>query len=202
MAIDPTIVEAHSVAEAYLFLKVSPCPHCRKGLLKPTHDLTRRSESWELPSTCQRCNRTIDLHFQIDPPPSRESAQSKVINPTNAASRAIDLPGWLNLFQQIVTAAGRAADRKEGRELALEAAACLDEALKFYDQDNEMPPVTAFFSEAGKSALRDHPQRFLRSTWLQRRLTLPNAGAVSRPAGAKSSRPQRRWWPFGPKRDT
>lgn len=195
MSTDPAIVTAHSVAEAYLYLKVAPCPHCRHGLLQPTSDLTRRTDDWALPSACQRCRRSVDLRFEIDPPPTRESARSKIINPTDQPSRAIDLLGWLNLFQQLVTVAGRSKDRVEGRELALEAAACLDEALKFYDKDNEMPPTSAFFSDAGRSALRDHPQRFLKSTWRERRMTLPHAG----PDAGKSpqvSNKRRWWWPF------
>ena len=143
MANDPPIVEAHSVAEAYLYLKVAACPQCRRGMLAPTADLTRDSDAWQLPCSCQRCRKPVKLLFRIDPPPSRESAASKIINPTDQPSHAIDLLGWLNLFQQIVTAAGRTTDRAEGRELAIEAAACLDEALKFYDADNEMPPERA-----------------------------------------------------------
>ncbi|MCB9851745.1 MAG: hypothetical protein H6819_01515 [Phycisphaerales bacterium] len=199
MSFDSSIVQAHSVAEAYLYLKVSPCPHCHRGLLEPTLDLTRESETWRLPCKCRQCGKPVEQRFQIDPPPTRESAQSKIINPTDSPSRAIDLVGWLNLFQLILSAAGRSQDRIEGRELALEAAACLDEALKFYRDGNEMPPESAFFSAAGRTALREHPQRFLRSTWLQRRMTLPNAAAATKgPADPQTRR--RRWWPFGRKR--
>lgn len=199
MATDPPTVQAHSVAEAYLYLKVSPCPRCLRGLLTPLVDLTSESDGWRLSCTCQHCDSTVDLRFQIDPAPSRESAQSKVINSTDEPSRAIDLLGWLNLFHQIVTAAGRTEDRAEGRELALEAAACLDEALKFYEKENEMPPRAAFFTDAGKAALRDHPQRFLRSMWLQRRMTLPQANAATRGTDKPPAQKRRRWWPFGRK---
>lgn len=196
MANDPPIVEAHSVAEAYLYAKVTACPRCRRGMLTPIEDLTHDDSAWRLPCECQRCRKSITLRFRIDPQPSRASAQSKVINPTDQPSRAIDLLGWLNLFQQIVTAAGRANDRVAGRELAIEAAACLDEALKFYDENNEMPPPAAFFTDVGKAALRDHPQKFARSKWIDRRMTLPKADTVTR--GTAESRPRRRrWWPFG-----
>ncbi|MCA9255414.1 MAG: hypothetical protein KDA33_07235, partial [Phycisphaerales bacterium] len=123
MSTDPHVIEAHSVAEAYLYLKVTPCPRCLRGLLQPTIELTRDAEGWRLSCECRHCHSPVTLQFRIDPPPTRACAQSKEINATPEPSRAIDLVGWLNLFQQIVTIAARTEDRVEGRELALEAGA-------------------------------------------------------------------------------
>lgn len=166
-------VPTHSVAESYLYLKFAPCPACREGPLRAMGELTRARHDWEIACVCTRCRVETVIRFDIDPAPTRESARSSVINPTPARSRAIDLPGWLNLFQQIATAAGREKDRVHGRALAMEAAACLDEALKFYDGVSELPDPSAFFTERGREAFRLHPQRFARSSWLQRRLKLP-----------------------------
>jgi hypothetical protein len=198
---DSPIVEAHSVAEAYLYLKVTACPRCQRGMLVPTVDLTCEADAWQMPCTCQRCRKSVTLRFRIDPPPSRAAAQSRLINPTKESSRAIDLLGWLNLFQHIVTAAGRTADRTEGRELAMEAAACLDEALKFYEGDNEIPPMSAFFSDDGKATLRNHPERFARSTWIERRMSLPKATSAG-PVVPPSTRKRGRWWPFKKRRES
>jgi hypothetical protein len=97
------------------------------------------------------------------------------------------------LFQSILEASAHAADKTGQRELAYEAALCLDEALKFYDSDEELPSEDAFFSEAGRRRYREHPQHFARSKWRERRLKLPDAAAKTQPPTGRS---QRCWWRF------
>lgn len=169
-------------------------------MLRADGDLTRAKDDWRIACTCRQCRKAVTIGFDIQPPPTRESARTSVINPTPDPSRAIDLPGWLNLFQQIATAAGREKDKSLGRELAIEAARCLDEALKFYEADNEMPPPKAFFSATGRDALQHHPQRFVRSNWLQRRLQLPKL-RDAQASDPTIKRGRRRWWPFGGRND-
>lgn len=188
-------VSVHSVAEAYLYLKVTPCPACGKGPLEHTADLTRRAAApggWEMATRCGGCGYASNIAYAISPSPSREQAQSSVINPTQERSAAIDLLGWLMLFQAILEASQKEADRQHARELAQEAAQCLDEALKFYAGNSEFPNEDAFFSEYGRARLRDHRQQFARSLWQERRLKLPNPSSHSAaPRAAK-----RRWWQF------
>jgi len=197
MTTDLSPVPAHSVAEAYLYLKVARCPACGRGGLRADGELTRARDDWEISCACTACRKRVTIHFDIQPVPTREAAQSSVINPTPKPSRAIDLLGWLQLFQQIATAAGREKDKTLGRELAIEAARCLDEALKFYDGDNELPAPSAFFTAEGKTALRQHPQRFARSIWLQRRAKLPQAREAGADSATNPRKAKRRWWPFG-----
>jgi len=193
MPIDLPCVTVHSVAEAYLFLMASRCASCGKGPLRQQSDLTRREASvggWTLDASCAACSAQSTLHFLIDPMPDRTTAGSDQINPTAGRSQAIDLLGWLSLFQSILTASQSQNDRQTARQLAYEAAQCLDEAMKFYGPDDELPPADAFFSEESRRRFREHPDQFAKSKWRQRRMMLPDKTIKTR-----ASRP-RRWWQF------
>ncbi len=193
---DDTLIPVHSVAEAYLYLVATPCPACQRGALAQTGDLTKAGGAaarWTLATRCGSCNVAETLQFAIEPVPSREQAQSSRINPTSEPSQAIDLLGWLSLFQSILGAAGKAKDKAEGRQLAIEAAQCLDEALKFYSPGEELPPPEAFFSQASRQRFASHPQQFARSKWRERRLKLPDIDARTMAAAADRPRP---WWRF------
>ena len=170
------MVHLHSVAEAYAYLMVTPCPTCGRGRLREQGELRMTeaaSGEWTLDSICESCKGTNSFHFSINPPPTRESAASTVINPTTERSRAIDLLGWLGLYRSILSSLSKGGNAQQARELALEAAQCLDEALKFYDADNDLPPPEAFFTVADRRRLRDHPEQFARSRWLAERRKLP-----------------------------
>ncbi len=196
MITDAPIVPVHSVAEAYLFLMVCRCRSCGAGPLKSGEDLTKASSAldrWTLHAACSACGAERSLSFTIQPPPTREEASSNRVNPTADRSRAIDLLGWLTLFQTVLAESHKQADRETARQLAYEAAQCLDEALKFYEPDNEIPGEDAFFTDVSRRRFRDHPQHFSRETWRQRRLVLPDIQARQKPAAPSD---QRRWWPF------
>jgi hypothetical protein len=193
MSASPVCV--HSVAEAYLYLLTLRCESCGRGPLRARADLTRTDEvagGWRMEIRCGGCARETALAFAIDPPPTREEAGSGRINPTPRPSQAIDLLGWLALFQRILSASEKEADRQAGRQLAWEAAQCLDEALKFYEPGNDLPPEAAFFSADSRRRFLDHPGQFSRERWRERRLRLPDLGAGPRPEG----RPRPRWWRF------
>jgi hypothetical protein len=196
MSPDEQVVYVHSVAEAYLYLKVAPCPRCRQGALKEKSDLTKTASAaggWTLPTVCGKCEEETVLHFCINPPPTRAQAGSPLINPTAQQSSAIDLLGWLTLFQAILDASQKETNKAAGRELAYEAALCLDEALKFYEGENELPTDDAFFSETSLQRFREHPERFARSKWRERRLLLPDKKARTESADLLKPRP---WWRF------
>ncbi len=197
MPSDDTLIPVHSVAEAYLYLMATPCPACHRGALAQAGDLTKSgggaASRWTLATRCGSCNAAETLRFSIEPPPSREQAQSSRINPTSEPSQAIDLLGWLSLFQSILGAAGKATDKAAGRDLAIEAAQCLDEAFKFYGPGEELPPSEAFFCEASRQRFASHPGQFARSKWRERRLKLPDADVKT--MAACTDRP-RSWWRF------
>jgi hypothetical protein len=188
-------VTVHSVAEAYLYLMTLHCPTCGRGPVRETGELTRHQEAeggWTLDASCGTCKSSCTVHFQINPMPTREEAQSGRINTTSQRSQAIDLLGWLTLFQNILTASQMQENRQTGRELAHEAAQCLDEAMKFYDADNELPGEDAFFTDESLRRYREQPQHFSRSKWRERRMKLPDATVKTQ--GARKSNP--RWWQF------
>jgi len=196
MSPDEQVVYVHSVAEAYLYLKIAACPSCRQGALRQKTDLTKTASApggWTLAALCGKCDAETVLHICINPPPTRAQAGSPEINPTAQRSSAIDLFGWLTLFQAILEAAQKETNKATGRELAYEAALCLDEALKFYDGENELPGKDAFFSEASLRRFREHPERFARSKWRERRLLLPDMKARTESADRPKPRP---WWRF------
>jgi hypothetical protein len=185
----------HSIGEAFLYVMTIACPACGKGPMRTAGDAVKApgpAGAWRLSTICTACGESQAASFMIDPPPTRHTVESDRINPTSEPSRAIDLVGWLSLFESILKASQQQADRQAARQLAYEAAQCLDEALKFYDSDNEMPPAAAFFSEASQARFRDHPEHFARSRWRQRRLMLPDIQVRTRPAAPAS----RRWWQF------
>jgi hypothetical protein len=196
MISDAEVVQVHSVAEAYLFLMLSRCQACDAGPLEKRSDLTKTTSSpggWSLVAVCPACDTERSIHFAIEPPPTLRQAQSDRINPTPARSRAIDPLGWLTLFQNILAESQKQTDRQTARRLACEAAQCLDEALKFYDADNELPDEDAFLTQASRRRFSDQPQHFAQSKWRQRRLVLPETEAMTKLA---KSAPTRRWWHF------
>ncbi|MBN2563166.1 MAG: hypothetical protein JXQ75_19765 [Phycisphaerae bacterium] len=197
MYADDDVVQVHSVAEAYLYIMVARCRNCDRGPLRQRADLTKTSASpggWALATACTTCGAEATIHFAIEPAPTRQEAQSNEVNRTAQRSQAIDLLGWLTLFQTILGKVEEQEDKQTRRQLAYEAAQCLDEALKFYDADNELPAEDAFFSEESRRRFRDHPQRFIRSEWRQRRLMLPDIAAKTKPRHEPLHHRKRRWW--------
>jgi hypothetical protein len=67
------------------------------------------------------------------------------------------------------------AQRAAVRKWYLLARACLDEALKFYDADNDLPPEDAFFSDTSQRQFRDRPAMFARQRLIDLRARRPVA---------------------------
>jgi hypothetical protein len=85
------------------------------------------------------------------------------INPTDEPSVIIDVGQWLTLAQWLADQSQRQPDRVAARSQAVQAAQCLREALKFYDDpDNDLPPGDAVFTESSRRRLREAPQQFSR----------------------------------------
>ncbi len=190
-------VPVHSVAEAYLYLMVRSCPICDRGPVRSAGELTKTQTDtgpWEMPTRCSVCGEDQVLSFEIRPEPTPEQAGSNWINPTPDRSRAIDLLGWLTLFRSIISASQKESDKEETRRLALECAQCLDEALKFYEPDNEVPGDGAFFTEASRRRFRDHPQQFARSRWQHERSKLPTVVFRGLDKHPDEATPRWRFW--------
>jgi len=67
----------------------------------------------------------------------------------------------------------RVAERSARRRLQVQSAACLAEALKFYDPDNDLPPEEAFFTAESRRQFRARPELFARDRIIGLRARLP-----------------------------
>ena len=129
---------AHSLAEAYLYLMATPCASCDKGPLSGSEarPVAGPGEAMivSITATCRACGTVHELSFELpEGTGTDESGAPPTVNPTEEPSRIIDVARWITLFRVITEAAGRESDKSEARRLGLEAAQCLEEALKFYD---------------------------------------------------------------------
>jgi len=211
-----TPLPAHSLAEIMLSLKVTACAHCGRG---PLRARTRRV-TWDhhaghlaIEVVCRSC-RSVDTFLfapvHIDPPDpavirrllatQADAAAAGPINPTDEPSALIDVAGWLTLHSLLIDEARTAAvhartraDRQRIRHLQILAGQCIDEALKFYEADNDLPPRDAFFTDAGWHRFREHPELYVRDRLLDMRSRLPVH--VSEHSASGDGRP-RRWWRF------
>jgi len=170
---------AHSLAEAYLYILATPCASCGSGPLRGgeaelANDVGG-ARAVSIAATCGSCQGLTRLRFRLPAPPERIPAQqTPVVNPTAEPSQILDLSQWLTLFRMLTEKAGHEASKSGARQLALEAAECLDEALKFYDdEDNDLPPVEAFFGKDSRDRFKAHPDQFSRRRLLHLRSKLP-----------------------------
>jgi hypothetical protein len=190
---------AHSLAEIYLYLMVTPCPNCGRGPLRGSDARPAPSSGRvEVEAVCRSCKHQATLEFALppeDPAAAGDTSSESVpkVNPTDQPSRIIDVGGWVTLFRVITEAAAKTEDKIESRLLAYEAAQCLEEALKFYEDDDELAPDSAFFNEASRRRYRDNPHLLARSRLIDLRAKLPTLDAMER--RLKSSRQTRKtWW--------
>ena len=190
---------AHSLAEAYLYLKATPCPACGRGPrgASETHRLepfaNRALLSIEV--KCDACRAASTMIFELPLELAGAGADSDIVNPTNEPSRIIDVAQWLTLWRVISELSGRETDKVEARQLALGAAQCLEEALKFYDEvDNDLPPPEAFFHDSSRCRFQDNPEEFARRRLINLRSKLPVMSAVTSGPSPTGREPKTRWW--------
>lgn len=194
---------ANSLAEAYFYLMATTCEACGRGSLsgtnpQPNQDL-RDTLCLTLTTTCSHCGREAEITFKL-PHGTGTDAESGFaqVNPTDEASTILDVAQWLTLFRTITEAASRETDKQQARHLGIEAAQCLEEALKFYDEvDNDLPPPDALFSEASRERLREHPDQFSRQRLIGLRQKLPSLSAMRSRIKAGQGEPKKPWWRFG-----
>ncbi len=173
------VLSAHSLAEANCYLMATPCPACGKGPLRGAEPMPldaaggRRTVAIE--ATCPTCEavRRLCIEIPIDAPTS-DSCEFGVVNPTAEPSRILDVAQWIMLHEVCAESARREKNPAQTRQLNLKAARCLEEALKFYDEDgNDLPPSEGFFQEATRRRFRQNPERFSRRRLLDLRADLP-----------------------------
>jgi hypothetical protein len=199
------LLPANSLAEAYLYLMATACASCGRGPLqgsdatiaKPTPRTTATGAPYTrtavIEARCAACRAATTLTFQI-PERTQEDDEGApaIVNPTNEPSRILDVGQWIMLFRVITEAAGKEKDKVQARHLGIEAAQCLEEALKFYDEPgNDLPPHEAVFTEPTRRRLKEAPQHFSRRRLIELRAKLPTMSAMR---AALTKRRKRPWW--------
>jgi hypothetical protein len=162
----------------------NPCPSCGKGPLHGREPVSpspsteegqvegQHAAAVEVSAECAACRAASSWSFVL-PTLAITAETPPVINPTPEPSRILDLPQWITLFRMISVAAEQQSDKQAARRLRIEAGQCLEEALKFYEPDNDLPPQEAFFQEGSRERLRSHPEQFSRQRLLALRNKLP-----------------------------
>ncbi len=189
----PGTLTVRSFTEAQLYIWVTRCGQCGNGPLVP--EIGRadgpQAAPTAVPVVCRSCGAASELRFDGDwAAGSGEVSLATLdlclvppglpINPTDEPSRVIDVAGWLTLesmlaekARQAAGGADNAADRVVVRQWQLLAGACVEEALKFYEEDNELPPAEAFFDEGSRGQFRERPAMFTRGRLIELRARRP-----------------------------
>jgi hypothetical protein len=196
-------LRAHTWAEAHLYLMVTPCPACSRG---PWEILSEpdRPDRRTLLVRCLACGARKEFTFECPPPveaqPVPEEAQDaplERINPSVEPSRIIDVGQWLGLFYHLIEKADKAPAPAATRRLTFQAAQCLEEALKFYAPDEELPGNSGFFTQASRDAFAKAPEKFARQRLRDLRSKLPEMRVMLRRLTRDGRGPGRKpWWQF------
>lgn len=189
-------LKAHSLAEAYLYMIATRCESCAAGPLQGG-DAKPISSSGDqtivdVNVACGSCGAASVLRFDVPTGHLQASPGTPVtVNPTSQPSKILDVGQWIVLFRVITEAAAKESDQGQARHLGLEAAQCLEEALKFYDDpSNDLPPPEAVFSEPTERRLREAPEQFSRRRLIELRAKLPTSTKM-RSALERGQRPDR-----------
>jgi hypothetical protein len=174
---------ARSTVERHFYLMVLQCSECKRGgyeLVSTEQTPDEREDIWYV--RCRHCQQGRCLRFDrgklaIDEA-TNISSDLPEVNPTQIPSELIDAGQWLALFYSILNAAASQTDRKESQRLGYEATLCLEEALKFYSPESDLPMEGAIWSEGSRQRLKEHPEQFVRQKLLQMREKLPNIGVM------------------------
>jgi hypothetical protein len=195
------LLPARSIAERNFYLMILPCAHCQGGPFeRVSNECTgdNKVDIWYV--RCRSCRTGKRLLFArsalLVEDWQEQPGQLPLVNPSAQTSELIDLGQWLALFYVIVGAAAEASDRKESQRLGYEATLCLEEALKFYPADSELPNPNAFFNENSQKRFKEHPEQFTRERLHQMRQKLPSLrvmrASLDRPPSSRPARPGKR----------
>jgi len=171
-------LQAHSLAEADLYVQAIACPECGAGPITSAHAQDEKQDAGGWLRTeiglCASCGAELRWLLRIPAASEADAADQTAINRTDEPSRIIDVGQWITLAGVFAERASNSTDPRHARRLNLQAAQCLAEALKFYDDpDNDLPPSEALFCESSRERFRSHPQQFSRRRLLHERSKLP-----------------------------
>lgn len=179
----------------------TPCEACAGALTTDAEAVRSSGETLCVPVLCRQCGQRQEIAFAIGE--GAETAAGcvwpaldtvRVINASDEPSRIIDVCGWLTLHSMIIEQARSLDDRAVVRRVQIVAGLCLDEALKFYDEDNDVPPAEAFFREASCRQFRDRPELFALQRLIDQRGALPVSSTGAMREGDSQTKNRKHWW--------
>lgn len=180
------LLTAHSLSEAYFYLMVTHCSVCGEGPIQGgggrlvDTDLRQTDQSTvSIHCKCRLCEAPQDFIFAIPVNlASLDLEKPNQINITSESSKIIDVAQWITLYFMLCESANHEQNieqnKSKARNLRIEARYCLEEALKFYVEDNDLPPGSAFFHEPSRERLASNPEQFSRSRLINLLASLPN----------------------------
>lgn len=187
---------AHSLSEVTFFLRGASCTSCGRGPLGGGESVREEGAgaggvTLTVETVCHECGSAAVLQFLVTAPPGEHvnAFDPPLVNPTEDPSRILDVGQWIMLSRVLTEEASAAKEKGAGRRLALQAAQCIEEALKFYEDDNDLPPPGATFTDATRRRLREAPDQFSKRRLIELRAKLPFSTA-QRAAMSKDSSPQ------------
>ena len=170
-------LHAHTLNEARLYLRVVDCRTCGRGPLRSDKIASvqgKRSSLHETNVSCTACGAQWVQVFDIANA-GAANTDATMINPTGEPSRILDVGQWLVLSSMMMEEIGRETNKAAARTLGLNAAQCLDEALKFYtDEENDLPAPEAFYCKTSRERFRQSPDQWSRQRIVGMRAKLPH----------------------------
>ena len=175
------LLVAHSLNEAYLYLMVTYCSACGEGPLiggggrvVETDETRQRDKTTAIDVTCKSCTADHTYTFIIPEDLARlDPDRPNRINPTVEPSKIVDVAQWITLYRILCEAADKERNRSKARIIRIEAGFCLEESLKFYGEESELPPDAAFFHDSSRERLKKNPETFSRSRLIHLLASLP-----------------------------
>jgi hypothetical protein len=179
MSATQSVLHAITINDLRCLLWSNPCPQCARG---PQEISAANLDTipHHVETLCQACNHRDSVIFTTEYPLPPEALTEPIppwINPTDEPSELLDLNQWLGLFHLFLERASLPEVDHAGHHHAqLWAAACLDEALKFYN-GGDLPPESAFRRDLSRQAFAQYPQSFDHQALLDWHAKLPPAPA-------------------------
>ena len=194
------VLRAHSLAEVHLYVMVQICEKCGEGPLRATTSQTETAGAESrltLQTRCAHCREESALRF-VYPSAAAGPVTDNVsrFNPTGDRSQILDVAQWVTLHQIMLGAASRATEKAEAWELRCDAGECLDEALRFFEPQSDLPPASAFLTSRSRRRLKDRPELYIRQSLLAARRKLPTRRPQGGTLSSIHSEQTRRWWQF------
>ncbi len=169
-----TVLSAHTYAEAYLYIDLTPCV-CRETRFAPAMHAEGEDIRWYGP--CPNCGRDRDFLFRFADFADHTTPGYIEYSHQPGPSELIDAAQWLWVCEQyagtVPATIGelRAVPEqdRQGVRLRLSAAgSALDEVLKFLPRDEDEMPESALWSDWSQQSRAAAPDRF-RRPWLEQR---------------------------------